>query len=329
MTAACRASVLIIFIFIEQWLIADEWLKAESAEAASLVDAANSALITHWESTHAGWCRAITENGKYAVELCWDRAGRTGLRAWSVDGSVDHDLWNSRPPRVVACYSRKEQWIYDSNNKILFGYDDYQSRNINAFYDCRQHTTWLGGGEETVMDYFKEMKDNESLDVQTSKTGRVRFITDDALLEFDVSKNFSPVLLQCQMDMNRFKVRELALPRQYQWNVVQDSNGVWYSNHTTSTWYGRGFENETNPIVTVIEVVDYDSTPPPEKMRLDYKTIDIPSGAKVISKIPKKSGQWLYGSDGSAAKKHDQEIFRDVGQKMRLRGFAKRGDEVP
>ena len=140
------------------------------------------------------------------------------------------------------------------------------------------------------------------------------------MFEFDEESDYSPVLFE--IDMKETGIPKAGKrPTREAYEVARDSRGVWYCKTATDTTWDKGLDQE--PHIRIIPVVEYDSAPPPERMRLDYKTIGANSETKVSSYVPGHTGSWKYGMGTLGDASQEEKALRQASERMQERGFSK------
>ena len=302
-----------------------EWVVLPPGEGAQLVAIAESTLESLRSETERGWCRALVGTNT-ELELCWDK-DRVGVRASTVN-DANHELHElQRSLDLIASYSNREQWVFFEKSQTLFGYGGKQSQRLRPDYDCRQHSVWLtmmGSSipEMTHLGQIRAMK-TEGLEVSRFDESRIRISSGGSMIEFDLRLGFCPVLLEFQMDMEKVWDPKLARPIREKYDVAQDAHGVWYCKAVTRTIWEKGGGGNPKPY-RLMEIVEYDSNPPVEQFRLDYKTLGLPIGTPVRSNVPGKAGVWAYGRESEGRTQVDGEMCRKLGVKMQSRGFSRK-----
>ena len=318
---------LTIFLIVTHLFLLDDigygdWKSVEGDRVPVLIETAQASLATHWKETERGWCRAIVANGAATADLCWDMQ-RSGLELHPIAGIPESTRPRMPVQDLIACYSPTEVWTYRIEQNEVSGTGIDHGVEILFHYDGRQHSIWLGASVGTLVDRFNKMAEQSPL-VEESSDGLLRFETDNEQMVFDVTKGFSPVLYEHQMKREKLKYPDRAYPLRQEYDLAQDSHGIWYCRRMVRTFLGSGGKDQDHPQVIVgAEILEYDSQPPPEKMRLEYKSLGIPDGTPVESLIPKKMGRWVYGKAAARPIDTDGPLYQSLGEKMRSRGFAK------
>ena len=258
------------------------------------------------------------------VELCWDKT-RTGLK---VLGSASVAGSTAQPAEMLAVYGEKEQWIYDKMSNRVLGYGNSHPKVLPRMYDCRQHVIWLtimgsATPELTHLGLLRRMKAVQ-LQVFRSDDERLRFKTDEVLIEFDLRSGFSPVLFELHLDPRVRQDSKTSNPVREKYEVAKDKHGVWYCKSLTRSLWRKGIDSDPS-IQQVMMVHEYDSHPPREKLRLDYQTLGAPAGTPISSFIQGRSGSSFYGLDHSGIAQAEGAALSELGRKMQTRGFAENG----
>lgn len=270
------------------------------------------------------------DNGTAEAELCWD-GEQFGFDVHRHEfDEQDHLV---RPEtRLCGCFTPGALWSYTDNLNRLVGRAAHRFSGLWDDYDARPRRIWLSPlwpGQKSHCEMMLWMQPHD-MRVLKSAGGRIRFQTVEWTLELDPARGFSPVMseFQTRLDEMPERHRALASPTMDACDVARDRHGVWYCRRVEESLWREGGGGD--PSVKVFEVLEYDSDPPAERMRLTYETLGVPSGTRVDSTIPERKGRWLYGREEEGSTAEESARFREIGEELRSRGFASpRREDAP
>jgi hypothetical protein len=306
-----------------------EWTPIPEHEVPQVLQLAESALETQWNACSRGWCKGITHHspqsdgsgGPMEIEVAWDKQN-VCLLFYRCEIPI------SVPPKFhstlddVQLYTPHVVWSYSRVADMFFGNKRTSSTFIPE-WDIRPQEHWLKvSNSQTNHREHLEMMKKRGIHGSRSDDGRVQIYARGFRMEFDTRFGFGLVLFEYAMETNELlDAEKTTIPERYRYELASDAHGVWYCKDVMH-WYwpaGGGGDPVDNHIMTISA---YDSAPPPEKMRFDYKSMPIPLDTRVISMIPGKSGQWVFGKEKGGGAEIEGARFRNLGNQMRTRGFS-------
>lgn len=305
------------------------WIELEGVDRETQYAVAMAALESHWKHTERGWCRVHLDTRSLderiiEIEISWSDS-RVGIQTRDATGHV----LQGKPLGVIESiktYGPKECWAFSPYHTVnsLSGWGGRELRKLSSDMKCCPHDMWLSiyRGQIPEWTHRKLMQPIEDCKLfRSSDEKRIRMQKGVMVLEFDVASDYSPVLFETNMNVvglpvqGRFPLREI-------YEVGQDTHGVWYCKSTEKISWGQGLDQDPDSHLKV-SVMEYDSDPPPEKMRLDYKSIGAIDSTKVTSYIPGRSGSWKYGKGKDDKSADEEAALRAASKRMLERGFSK------
>ena len=264
------------------------------------------------------------------VELSWSDA-RTGMQ---IRDATEYVL--REKPRgeieVVYTFGPKEYWYLHSYHAVntLTGKGGTELQGVDQQLDCRPHSFWLSilQGRGPELSHLNFIRKREYCQLYRSEDGkRIRIQNGAMVFEFAVESDYCPVLFETNMNVQGVP-QGGKKPIRETYEVAQDAHGVWYCKSMVRSRWKQGLDKDplTRHVATIVE---YDSDPPPERMRLDYKSIGARSDTMVTSFIPGRSGSWKYGKGAAGENSGEEDALRQSSQRLRERGFAKEPEVQP
>lgn len=309
----------------------EDWAEVTGTEKIGLHSLIESALEVHWSDTSKGWCRATVNlealDGRILeVDYSWSGSDLGMV----LRDATAHRKSNApvSEPFQICVFGAKESWVFYPHPKVnsLEGDGGKRLRTPGPYMDCRPHSIWLTsfGGQHPQFAIHKLFSDRvRSKLYQSPDSRRIQYRSNGMVIEFDRLADFSPVLFENHMDV--VGVKRGYTPTREVYEVAQDSRDVWYCKHA-ETWTWRRGRSEAPDHRVVVDVLEYQSSPPKEVMRLGYNTIGANAETKVIARIPGRSGTWRYGK-GESERDVEERMLRAASDKQRVRGFGKGGDK--
>ncbi len=322
--------VLVLMAFLLSGKLAQsEWIELEGAEREALYGVVLAAQEAHWKNSQRGWCRAHIDDRSITerileIELSWSDS-RVGVQ---VRDATEHVLHGKPVEEIteVNTYGSRECWFYSPHHAVnsMTGFGGKDLRKIRGQYDCRPRQMWLSilGGQAPEMSHLNLIRKQESCKLYRSENPpRIQIRTSTMVFEFAADQDYSPVLFECHMN-HKGLPKNGKRPIRETYKVARDSHGVWYCKSVELTMWVEGLDQKpkTGILATIVE---YDSDPPSERMRLDYKTIGANSETKVSSYVPGHTGSWKYGKGTPGDASQEEKALRQASERMQDRGFSK------
>lgn len=303
-----------------------EWIELDQGAAKDAHLVVMSALERHWLNARRGWCRSIAnlglEDEPYKeIELSWS-GDIVGVQIRDASKNIASGA-PLGPIESVSTFSLKEVWLYHPQGRSMTGQSSSRASIFRTELDCRPQKMWLSPHQGHVVEwthgYFLSRKGKYKIS-RDSDRSLLRVAMIDTVQEFDEAADYSPVLFEAWLN-HEGTLPKGARPRREKYTVSRDTHGVWFCRSVEITEWPEG-ESETPWIHVPFTVLEYDSQPPPEKMRIDYNSIGADPGTRVTSLIPSRPGSWVYGRPRSNDAQLEK-VLREVGEQMRTRGFSK------
>jgi hypothetical protein len=304
-------SLRVVALIVGSWTAAasadNEWQPVSDGEVRALLKVAETALDSQWDRSRRGWCRAIleSEGDQRPFSFWWD-GDRIGLEFEQVVGDDVRDLKTPLAARRVVLYLPNEHWFYYPEHQACRGLWGAHLMPMPQELDIRPHRIWLTmlDGQNPKLRHLDRLWDaridEDSLEVSRSNLGLVRFETSKLRLVFDPARGFSPVRAEFQTNLNEAPRPELMLPIVEEYNLAQDAHAKWYCNQMVRTCWPRGGKGDPWTIHSPM-IVEYDSQPEPEQLRLSFDDLHLPPGTRVGSHVPSRLGNWVVGQENQKA----------------------------
>lgn len=308
-----------------------EWVEITGSDRDAEYQVVTAALESHWKHAERGWCRVHVDTGVdlrgiLEIETCWADS-RVGVQIREA-----HQGKPIGPVEVIHAYGPKESWTYYPAPSVnsMTGYGGIQIRQIDPQYETRPHRTWHSTtlSDKPGLTHLNMIKANPGSRLfRSTDRNHVRVQYGPHSIDFDVASNYSPVLFQRYMEVVG-SPRPGRIPMKKEYGIARDRHGQWYCNSMTVTEWPQGMD-EPSIASRIYTVLEYDSNPSPERMRLDYKSIGASPDTKVTSFVPGRSGSWEYGRGGGNQVDIEENQLRELSKKQRERGFPAQKEVQP
>lgn len=327
---------LVLLVMLAAHAMCGEWHAVPEGELPDVLRLVQSSLETHWQATSRGWSRGTIYNtyqpespkgssGPYQIQASWDEKEKSVcVLIYYPESPTEMPL--KFPSMMDAFYLRTpaEDWKYSAASRMLFGSKSPMQSRISSDWEIRPHEQWLSVSM-TPMSQLAVIERMKFLGIHASRhdDGRVQLYSRYLRTEYDPQFGFGIVLLENGLNPDDYTEsdRKTARPKRYRYEPAQDAHGVWYCKNIWLTQWPEGeWGNAKERLYVSIE--EYDSAPPREKMCLDYQSLPVPDDTQVFSRIPKKSGQWVFGKKEAGKAELYGARIRNLAEKMRKRGFS-------
>jgi hypothetical protein len=202
-----------------------------------------------------------------------------------------------------------------------------QGLRVPREFEVRPEKIWLSmfDGQRPELSHLSRLRAARSgpagVQVKKDEAGLVCFDTSQMRLIFDSARGFCPVQAEFQTKPDQVAHPEYMLPVREDYELAQDSHGQWYCRQMVRTAWPRGGKGD--PVVThFARILEYDSQPSPDRQRFSFDSLKLPIGTSVSSNIIGHAGAWVVGHEGEGSKAVSEREFRELGEKLKTRGFA-------
>jgi hypothetical protein len=321
MCRACQVVMMLAGMYVTG--AAAEWRAVSQEEAVKLRAVMESALTSHWERCRRGWCRGTTIFFEDEQDFtCWWDGDRVGMEVTAVRPVGDRDPLNSPTQQHLSLYLPNEHWVYKPEQQLCRGNGGVMAQRLPDEFDVRPQKFWLtilGSSPKFSHLNLLRFLTDRGIDFQivVDETGLVAFDAEGGRLVLDPQRGFAPVLYESGLKRGDDK----STPLREAYELAQDRHGEWYCRRRVHTRWRNGLD-QAPTIFAPAEVVEYDSRPAPELLRLSFESLKLPVGTRVESSVRSRPGTWAVGREKEGLGAVTEERLRVLGKTMRTRGFA-------